>query len=144
MHTIPMKFYEIHVDMYDNRLEIVSPGGMRDGRQIQNLDVSHVSSNRRNPVIADIFSRLGYAERRGSGLSRIRDSFVRVEDVQFSSDDAVFVVIMQNQNLDVPLSVGDNAIIEGDNALLEGDNALLCMRLISAYPSHSEDSDRCF
>ena len=135
---------EIHVDMYDNRLEIVSPGGMRDGRQIQNLDVSHVSSNRLNPVIADIFSRLGYAERRGSGLSRIRDSFVRVEDVQFSSDDAVFVVIMQNQNLDVPLSVGDNAIIEGDNALLEGDNAiiegddaLLCMRLISAYPSLS-------
>ena len=150
---------EIHVDMYDDRLEIVSPGGMRDGRQIQNLDVSHVSSNRRNPVIADIFSRLGYAERRGSGLSRIRDSFVRVEDVQFSSDDAVFVVFMRNLNWvvtrpdgdtahpggdgahlsgDNAYPEGDSALLSGDNAYPEGDSALLYERLIATYPHLSQ------
>lgn len=140
---------EIHVDMYDDRLEIVSPGGMRDGRQIQNLDVSHVSSNRRNPVIADIFSRLGYAERRGSGLSRIRDSFEDALDVRFSSDDAVFVVCMRNLNYDTALSdvdealsQRDTALSDVDEALSQGDTALLMNervyeRFSAAYPNLS-------
>ena len=135
-------------------LEIVSPGGMRDGRQIQNLDVSHVSSNRRNPVIADIFSRLEYAERRGSGLSRIRDSFDDALDVRFSSDDAVFVVCMRNQNWDdvysdtahpdveeALLSVED-VLLDRDNALSSGEDVLLetnllYTRLSVAYPNLS-------
>ena len=31
---------EVHVDMYDNRLEIVSPGGMLNGSRIQDLDLN--------------------------------------------------------------------------------------------------------
>jgi ATP-dependent DNA helicase RecG len=42
---------EVHIDMYDDRLEI--------------------SSQRRNPVIADLFHRMKYMERRGSGLKKI-------------------------------------------------------------------------
>ena len=35
---------EIHIDMYDNRLEITSPGGMIDGSFIQHLDITKISS----------------------------------------------------------------------------------------------------
>lgn len=66
---------EIHVDMYDDRLEITSPGGMIDGSFIQNLDITKISSMRRNKIISDIFNRLELMERRGSGLLRIIESY---------------------------------------------------------------------
>ncbi|MDR0381354.1 MAG: putative DNA binding domain-containing protein, partial [Oscillospiraceae bacterium] len=64
---------EVHVDIYYDRMEIYSPGGMPDGTLIQEWDINKVPSIRRNPTIADVFSRLEYAERQGSGLKRIRE-----------------------------------------------------------------------
>ena len=58
---------EVHIDIYDDRMEIYSPGGMPDGSIIQDRDPLTVPSTRRNPVLADIFNRLGYMERKGSG-----------------------------------------------------------------------------
>ena len=51
---------EVNIDMYDNRLEIYSPGGMYDGSIVQNLDTDRILSRRRNPIIADIFNRMNY------------------------------------------------------------------------------------
>ena len=65
----------LDVDMFDNRLEITSPGGMLDGTFIQNADITKISSMRRNRVISDIFNRLHLMERRGSGLVRIVESY---------------------------------------------------------------------
>ena len=62
---------EVHIDMFDNRLEIFSPGGLMDGGSIKNMDVMNMASRRRNPILADIFSRLKYMERRGSGFKKI-------------------------------------------------------------------------
>ena len=53
---------EVHIDIYDDRLEIYSPGGMPDGSNIQERDPVTVPSTRRNPVLADVFNRLGYME----------------------------------------------------------------------------------
>ena len=61
---------EVHIDIYDDRLEIYSPGGMIDGSIVQNLNTDNVASKRRNPVIADIFSRMHFMERRGSGFKK--------------------------------------------------------------------------
>lgn len=47
---------EIHIDMYDDRLEVYSPGGMMDGRLIQQLNPLTVPSKRRNPLLADFFT----------------------------------------------------------------------------------------
>ena len=62
---------EIHIDMYDDRLEIQSPGGMFEGKPIQDCNINTVGSVRRNPVIADLFHRMKFMERRGSGLRKI-------------------------------------------------------------------------
>ncbi|MGN1262991.1 MAG: ATP-binding protein, partial [Prevotella sp.] len=62
---------EVHLDIYDNRLTITSPGGMYNGMLIQDLDIADVSSERRNPVIANVMAQLDYMEKRGSGLTRI-------------------------------------------------------------------------
>ena len=58
-----MKGAEVHVDMYDDRLTVSSPGGMYNGQNIQDLDLVHIQSVRRNPVIADVFGRLHFMDR---------------------------------------------------------------------------------
>lgn len=62
---------EVHLDIYDNRLSVTSPGGMYNGLLIQDLDIYDVSSERRNPILANVMAQLDYMEKRGSGLSRI-------------------------------------------------------------------------
>lgn len=62
---------EVHMDIYDNRLILTSPGGMYNGALIQDLDISDVSSERRNPILANVMAQLDYMEKRGSGLLRI-------------------------------------------------------------------------
>lgn len=62
---------EVHLDIYDNRLTITSPGGMYNGMLIQDLDITDVSSERRNPILANVMAQLDYMEKRGSGLTRI-------------------------------------------------------------------------
>ena len=45
---------EVHIDIFDDRMEISSPGGMPSGDLVQQLDWMNVTSIRRNPVIADL------------------------------------------------------------------------------------------
>ena len=66
---------EVHIDIYDDRLEIYSLGGMPDGSMIQDRDPLTVPSTRRNPVLADVFNRLGYMERKGSGFGKILNGY---------------------------------------------------------------------
>lgn len=62
---------EVHLDIYDDRISITSPGGMYNGLLIQDLDIADVSSERRNPILANVMAQLDYMEKRGSGLTRI-------------------------------------------------------------------------
>ena len=95
---------EIHVDMYDDRLEIYSPGGMMDGKLIQQLNPLTVPSKRRNPLLADFFSRLGLMERRGSGMKKIIDAYKQYEHLttyhapEFNSNSSEFHVTLWNLN----------------------------------------------
>ena len=102
---------EVHIDIYDDRLEIYSPGGMPDGSMIQDRDPLTVPSTRRNPVLADVFNRLGYMERKGSGFGKILNgykaqiNFVPSKAPTFRSDRYQFTVIMPNLNYGVPQDV---------------------------------------
>lgn len=95
---------EVHVDIYDNRIEIYSPGGMMDGRLIQQLDPLTIPSKRRNPLLADIFSRLNLMERRGSGIKKIINAYKQYELLpnyhapSFTSNASEFHVTLWNLN----------------------------------------------
>lgn len=95
---------EVHIDIYDDRMEIYSPGGMPDGSLIQERDPLTVPSTRRNPVLADVFNRLGYMERKGSGFEKIISGYEfqvnYSEDKKplFRSDRYQFTVVMPNLN----------------------------------------------
>ena len=94
---------EVHVDIYDDRLEIYSPGGMFDGSLVQNLDPMNIISKRRNPVIADIFSRLRLMERCGSGFKKIMEDYrayssSKEQMPNLRSDAHNFFIVLPNLN----------------------------------------------
>lgn len=97
---------EIHVDMYDDRLEVYSPGGMMDGSIIQELNPMTVPSKRRNPLLADFFNRLGLMERRGSGMKKIINAYKQYEHLtdyrspEFTSNTSEFHVTLWNLNFE--------------------------------------------
>lgn len=109
---------EIHIDMFDDRLEITSPGGMFDGSLIQNLEIKNIPSMRRNVIISDVFSRLHYMERRGSGLSRIIESYNdSVSKPRFISDSLSFTVIFPNKSYIKKKEDSENRNIVSDEEL---------------------------
>lgn len=95
---------EIHIDMFDDRVEIYSPGGMYKGQEIQKRNILEVGSIRRNPIIADLFHRMKFMERRGSGLKKIIDETAKLPGYteklkpEFRSTPSEFHVIMKNVN----------------------------------------------
>lgn len=95
---------EVHIDIYDDRVELVSPGAMLDGTQIQDRDIYKVPSMRRNPVIADMFTQLDYMEKRGSGLRKIRElteklpNFLSGKEPQYQTEAISFYTTFYNLN----------------------------------------------
>ena len=112
---------EIHIDIYDDRIEIYSPGGMFDGSFIQEQNIMEISSLRRNPIIADLFNRIHLMERRGSGLKKIISSYqnainyTQEKEVEFKSTQKDFKVILKNLNYKVAIKSGDKVAIKSDD-----------------------------
>ncbi len=100
---------EVHIDIFDDRMEVYSPGGMFDGSIVQNLDTDNVASKRRNPVIADIFSRMHFMERRGSGFKKIKADYRHAVNYcpevepMFRSTPTSFFATLYNLNYNVPI-----------------------------------------
>lgn len=65
---------DIKVAVFDDRVKIVSPGGLPHGLTM--ADLQEGRSELRNKVIARVFKELGYIEQWGSGLQRIKAACV--------------------------------------------------------------------
>ena len=64
----------IKVSMYEDKIEVSSPGGLSSGiseKEYLNGQISQL----RNPVLANIFFRLKYIEMFGTGIRRINESY---------------------------------------------------------------------
>ena len=130
---------EVHIDIFDDRLEIYSPGGMYDGTLIQDRDIDNVPSKRRNPVVADIFSRLDYMERRGSGFKKIMQAYEvepnYTEDKRpvFYSNATEFRVILKNLNFtDEVLNEKNEVLDEVLNEVLDSGRTEMEIKVIKA------------
>ncbi len=60
----------VFVEIYTDRVEVVSPGGLPKGMTLADLGTKSV---RRNPLIADLLHRIDFIEKAGTGVKRIRD-----------------------------------------------------------------------
>ena len=73
---------------------------------MQELDLRSVASDRRNPILADMFAQMDYMERKGSGFGMILDAYEREVPnprglkPQFFSCSGSFRVVFPNLNYD--------------------------------------------
>lgn len=128
---------EVHVDMYDDRLEITSPGGMLNGSRIQDLDLKRVPSMRRNEIISDIFGRLHYMDRRGSGIGRIINSYTDYEEKPvFFSNEFYFQVVLPNRSVASPaqmsLQIVEESQLRKEKSQSDGQKTQLVERKVNS------------
>ena len=85
------------VHMFNNRIEIVSLGGLVSGITIK--DVLKGVSEPRNHLLANIFFRLTLIESYGTGIGKILESYKNTNHKPlFDNSDNVFVVTLPNIN----------------------------------------------
>lgn len=139
---------EVHIDIYDDRMEIYSPGGMPDGSMIQDRDPLTVPSTRRNPVLADVFNRLGYMERKGSGFGKIisgyefQINYSEGKRPTFRLDRYQFTVVMPNLNYNVPQDVPQDKLDMQILDLIRKDNKISTEKMAIALGVSSKTIKR--
>ena len=117
---------EVHIDMYDDRLEIYSPGGMFEGKPIQDCVLTEIGSARRNPIIADLFHRMKFMERRGSGIRKIITETEQLpgydegKKPSFYSTHSSFFVTLRNVNYHAGNT--ENKTVDTQKSALTGQN----------------------
>ena len=60
----------VFIEIYSDRIEISNPGGLPKGLDASSLGTRSI---RRNAIIADLLHRIGYIEKAGTGIRRMRD-----------------------------------------------------------------------
>ena len=58
------------IEIYDDKISIVSPGGVPKGITKENFGKRSIA---RNPIIADLLRRTHYIEKAGTGIGRMRE-----------------------------------------------------------------------
>ena len=90
----------IHISMFEDRIEISSPGGLPSGLDEEEYLNGQIS-NLRNPIIGNIFFRLNYIEMFGSGIKRIKaaynDSLSKPEFKIFNNSIEVCLPIVESK-----------------------------------------------
>lgn len=61
----------VFVSIFDDRLEVYNPGGLPKGLAKEDFGRKCV---RRNPLIADLLHRIGYVEKAGTGVARMKSA----------------------------------------------------------------------
>ena len=126
--VVHRNYYEkganIMVEIFDDRVEITSPGGMPSGIDEKNFGKVSI---RRNPIIASILHRINYVEKMGTGIGRIREAALKAGVAMPTfENDAFFKVIFARQAMDDGAISGgindDNGGINDDNGGINDDN----------------------
>lgn len=84
----------IQISMHQDRIEIVSPGGLPEGMSKSSYLTSQ-ESLLRNVTIAEVFHRLRLIEKFGTGIARIKKSYENLEEQpSFEINDSFIKVIL--------------------------------------------------
>jgi ATP-dependent DNA helicase RecG len=99
------------VHIHPGRIEITNPGGLPFGLTIEELGTRAVPRNR---LIADIFYRLGYVERLGSGIHRMSESMLAayLPPPRFAPTAEAFRIVLFTSFADAGLSAEEARMCE--------------------------------
>lgn len=121
------------VSLFSDRIEVTSPGGLPDGITEEEY-LSGGPSVSRNPILANVFYRLGYIERFGTGIPRIIHEYADLNvSPQFQVKEASITVILP-VNDSIAFSSDEQLVLE---AIPKG--VSLARAAISAATDMSKD-----
>ena len=120
----------IQVSVFDDRLEVSSPGALCRGLTLK--DALKGRSKPRNKVIAEVFSRMGIIEKWGTGLQRIVDLAKQegLKEPVFENNDSFFRVILYRgkeeaaQTTDKTIQTTDKTIQTTDQTIQTTDQTV--------------------
>lgn len=129
----------VQVAIFDDRLEVTSPGGLYNGLTFEEALQGH--SKLRNRAIANVFCQIGLIEAWGTGLQRIQNAAKEYElpESEFIEMPESFRVNLYRKPLssvvDASVKVGDNVGDVGENvgekALNGGDAKTSILKIIT-------------
>ena len=103
----------IQIAMYEDKIEITSPGGLPAGISKNEYLYGNISVLR-NPILAGVFNRLNIIEKFGTGIARINKEYTRSvtkPDFEVSENRIrILLPVVQNDTLD--LSEDEKSIYE--------------------------------
>lgn len=103
---------KIRISMFDDRIEVISPGGLTNGITT-NEYLSGMISIRKNPIISNVFYRLGIVEIFGTGILRIKNTYEdSVKKPIFNVTTNTIKIILPIYNSNYILEKGEDAIFE--------------------------------
>jgi ATP-dependent DNA helicase RecG len=94
------------IEVFDNRLEISSPGGLPKGLKEEDFGKRTLA---RNPLVAALLNRAGYIEKLGTGIPRIRQSMLEagLPEPDFKFDSFFTVVLARPSEPPTPHLFGE-------------------------------------
>lgn len=136
-----MRGTNVELAFYDDRIEIVSCGKIGNGKSLEEL-LKRPTSQRRNQLVCDIFSRLDFMERRGSGIKKIFQAYENDEKKpKFEIIDDVFIVTFYSRlyrdiskNIDVNVKSVDENIENVDVNTKNVDVSMVMRDIKQKYP----------
>lgn len=114
----------VQVAIYDDRLEVTSPGGLYNGLTFEEALQGH--SKLRNRAIANVFSQIGLIEAWGTGLQRIQNAAKEygLPEPEFIEMPESFRVNLYRNPLtsaEHPQNIGESSVKFGESSVKFGD-----------------------
>ena len=92
---------DILVRLFDNRLEIINPGGLMKGVKVEELKRGGHHSVKRNPIICRLLDHLGYMEQSGQGIQNMIESMKKfgLQEPNITVNDSSFKIEFIGQKI---------------------------------------------
>lgn len=121
---------QIRISMFDDRIEVVSPGGLPSGTTAEEY-LSGKLSVLRNRNLANVFYRLGFVEIFGTGITRIKQLYAQgMKKPEFEVSENAIKIVLPLFEKDVNLTEDERVIYK-----LLSKNMLKPMSKIAPYVS---------
>ena len=94
VHRDYLEKENIMIRMFDNRIEIISPGELLRPLTIENLENLNYKPKSRNKIIVDVFLRRKLMDKKGSGILRMREAMKewKLPEPRFEENTGYFVI----------------------------------------------------
>jgi predicted HTH transcriptional regulator len=94
-----LKGSQIDVDIYKDRIEILSPGSFLFAKNAQDYIMNEIPSRRRNERICDMLTLCELMEQNGSGFEKILNEYKKYQDIyqpRIESNQDSFLIVLMN------------------------------------------------